>query len=116
MVQDWIVTCPDGMICNPGGTKTNPCTSLTWSQIPRCPQGQQGFSTTTTVATTVVPSTFCANQAAVGNYVNPSDTTCKTYLRCNYYNGAYVGQKYTCPGTTLFSATTKTCVSGYTCV
>lgn len=118
-VVNWINPCPAGWICNPGGTNTQPCTSLTWTSIPRCPTGQQSFSTTTpktTAATTVVPTSWCGTQTSVGNYANPSDTTCKTYLKCFYFNGVKKGQKLTCPGTTLFNPTTKLCDSAYTCV
>lgn len=118
VVVDWINPCPAGWICNPGGTNTQPCTSMTWQQIPRCPQGQENFSTTTTsttAATTAVPNTWCARQSTTGNYANPSDTTCQTYIKCYYYNGVLKGQKYTCPSTTLFNPTAKLCQSTYTC-
>ncbi|XP_063698862.1 uncharacterized protein LOC134829617 [Culicoides brevitarsis] len=117
-IIDWQISCPQGMICNPAGPKENPCTTMTWQQIPRCSMGEENFSTTTTSttpATTAVPSTWCGGQLTVGNYPNPSDLTCKTYLKCYKSNGVMTGQKYTCPGTTFFNPTSKMCEVGYVC-
>lgn len=74
-------------------------------------------SSTTTAMPITTAEAICATQGKVGNYADPSDSTCKIFAYCFYYAGAIRSQFYTCPGVTLFDPMMQLCVlpSNYNC-
>lgn len=94
--------CSIGSICT-----LDTCVLKTAVNVPLCPN----LSPTTTVAP--VMDTFCIGKLNQGRYTSsPPDPYCKTYTFCYLYNGVMRSKMYTCPGTTLFNASTGSCVSG----
>uniref|UniRef100_A0A336KEV7 CSON007353 protein n=1 Tax=Culicoides sonorensis TaxID=179676 RepID=A0A336KEV7_CULSO len=120
---NWPINCPTGMICYPTGTNTDPCTSMTWMQVQRCPSGIEppSVSSTTQVTPTtpkvyISPQSFCRVNNP-GYYKNPNDVTCRTYFYCYWYFGM-TGVVMGCNGNTIFNPTTRTCVTptlGFSC-
>lgn len=75
------------------------------------------ISTTTGMPTIPTAETICATQGKVGNFPDPSDTTCTMFAYCFYFAGAIRSQFYMCPGVTLFDPMMQLCVlpSNYNC-
>uniref|UniRef100_A0A336KK74 CSON011230 protein n=1 Tax=Culicoides sonorensis TaxID=179676 RepID=A0A336KK74_CULSO len=73
--------------------------------------------TTPTLNVTQNPTIYCVTSGLIGKMLNPSDATCKTYVRCiSQVNGNVIGMVYTCPGVTYFDDVTKMCGMTNNCV
>lgn len=113
-------SCPSGYVCN----LNSPYICLpSSSAVPSCSYADDTTtsstaSSTTSSTTAATPSTsnaatYCAavqsqGKFAVGDY---TATTCRQYIYCFLLNGNWLGQKYTCPGSTYFDRSTRTCVT-----
>uniref|UniRef100_A0A336MZH3 CSON006970 protein n=1 Tax=Culicoides sonorensis TaxID=179676 RepID=A0A336MZH3_CULSO len=123
-IIDWELFCPAGMICNPAGTRENPCMApVSWENRPLCLAGEENFITTTTTSTEPAPSTtlppssaYCERQGGPGLYRNPFDSTCRHYVRCSLVSGILVGVGEVCEEGKLFNPNRSRCESGYTCI
>ncbi|XP_016955888.1 uncharacterized protein LOC108028514 [Drosophila biarmipes] len=117
-VQDSIGTCASGYVCNINDTQI--CGLPADGVMPTCSYADDTTSTTsstTTPTTAATPSTadaatYCAAVQSQGKYAvgYNSLTTCRQYIYCTLNGGSWVGQKYTCPGSTYFDSSSKMCV------
>uniref|UniRef100_A0A336N5M2 CSON006966 protein n=1 Tax=Culicoides sonorensis TaxID=179676 RepID=A0A336N5M2_CULSO len=123
-VSFWEISCPSGLICNPAGTRDEPCMQpVSWRDRPLCLKGEDQFYASLT--TTALPpfsqtpspaiTAWCQRENLTGLFPNKIDPSCRTYVRCYLANGVIVGSSERCATGTLFNPTLKVCSAGYTC-
>lgn len=123
-LADSSYSCPSGYVCNvnseyiclPSSSAAPSCSyadDTSNNTIAVTTTASTATSTTAATPSTSNAATYCAavqsqGKFAVGDY---TETTCRQYIYCFLLNGNWLGQKYTCPGSTYFSRSTRTCVT-----
>lgn len=95
-------------VCSPGYICTQSMCQLQGEfDAPLCPN-------LTPPSPTLPPQpNFCEGKLNQGRYTSsPPDPFCQKYTFCYLYNGVMRSKEYTCPGTTLFDASTGSCIAG----
>ncbi|EDW69127.2 uncharacterized protein Dvir_GJ12295 [Drosophila virilis] len=98
----------------PGSTYFSPSSRLCVTTVPATCYTPLSTTTTTTVApTTSNPNAYCAKMQAEDYYPvgTTASTTCRQYIYCFELNGSWKGKLYTCPGSTYYNSSSKTCVT-----
>lgn len=106
----YLFTCENGYYCDDlqSVVDRNPCRKYdSTSFVPSC--GIAAFPVNQKLNGTI----FCRNKR-VGRHVQPSDTSCKSYVKC-FLNKVINGSEYKCPGSLLFNNEVGVCTENYTC-
>ncbi|XP_017840368.2 uncharacterized protein LOC108598263 [Drosophila busckii] len=120
MPQNSRGTCAEGYVCN-NNNSTQIC-RLATAVAPTCSYADDTTTTTTTSTTTAAPTTpspqgdptaYCAAVQQQGRFAVGPDaaSTCRQYIHCRLLNDQWLGQRYTCPGSTFFDARANLCVT-----
>ncbi|XP_017071775.2 uncharacterized protein LOC108108284 [Drosophila eugracilis] len=100
-------SCGTELVCNV--ENENICGSATKYAV-TC----SGSGSSTCGSTTITNATeYCQSLQAVGRYPYGAvtATTCRQYVNCYIANGVYLGNVYSCPGSTFFDSTSRLCTT-----